>query len=83
MDSLFFNDDSTIPSRREVIESYKPYIETCLAKGVRLSSLSRHIMGLYRGQPRGKAWRKYLGDFARKPGAGTTIIDAALEHMSA
>ena len=83
VDSLFFNDTSAIPSRREVMESYKPYIESCLAKGARLSSLSRHIMGLYRGQPRGKVWRKYLGDFARKPGAGTTIIDAALEHMSA
>jgi tRNA-dihydrouridine synthase A len=82
VDSLFFNDTSAIPSRREVIESYKPYVESCLNEGIRLPSLSRHIMGLFRGQPRGKAWRKYLGDFARRPGAGTTVLDAALEHMS-
>ena len=82
VDRLFFSEVAEIPTRREVVEAYKPYIEACLAQGVRLSSLSRHIMGLYRGQPRGKAWRKYLADFSQRPGSSVSVIDGALEQMS-
>ena len=82
VDGLFFQDKSVIRSRREIVESYKPYIKSCLNKGMRLPSISRHIMGLFRGEPYGKAWRKHLGDFARKPGADLTVIEEALEQMS-
>ena len=82
VDRLFFDDKSVKPSRREIVESYKPYIEGCLNNGMRLPSISRHIMGLFRGEPYGKGWRKHLGDFARKPGANLRVIDEALEQMS-
>ena len=81
VDHLFFDDKSVKPSRREIVESYKPYIEGCLNNGMRLPSISRHIMGLFRGEPYGKVWRKHLGDFARKPGANLRVIDEALEQM--
>ncbi|MEE2694181.1 MAG: tRNA dihydrouridine(20/20a) synthase DusA [Pseudomonadota bacterium] len=82
VDRLFFLDAAAIPSRKDLVEAYKPYIETCLDNGVRLSSISRHMMGLYRGQPRGKAWRKYLSDFSRMPGSDVSVIDDALQKMS-
>ena len=82
VDGRFYNDESRILSRQEILEAYKPYIENWTSRGVSLSCLSRHMMGLYKGQPRGKAWRKYLGEFARRPGAGATVIDAALDRMS-
>ena len=82
VDSLFFSEVAAIPSRKELVEAYKPYIEACLNKGVRLPSLSRHMMGLYRGQPRGKVWRKYLSDFSPIPGSNVSVIDGALAQMS-
>ena len=82
VDRLFFSEAADVPSRKDLVEAYKPYIEACLDKGVRLSSLSRHMMGLYRGQPRGKAWRKYLSDFSRMPASNVSVIDGALEQVS-
>ena len=81
VDRLFFSEVADVPSRKDLVEAYKPYIEACLDKGVRLSSLSRHMMGLYRGQPRGKAWRKYLSDFSRMPASNVSVIDGALEQV--
>ena len=78
-DLLLFNDSHPVPSRHEVLEAYLPYVEQELAKGVRLQSICRHILGLFHGAPGGRLWRRHLSENAVKAGAGVEVLRAAWE----
>ena len=79
VDRRIYADASFHPgSRAAVLERYFPYVESQLARGLPLSRFSRHIMGLYHGQPNGKKWRRYLTEQGCRAGAGCQVIrDAA------
>ncbi|MBL4744144.1 MAG: tRNA dihydrouridine(20/20a) synthase DusA [Cycloclasticus sp.] len=68
--------------RVKVLHDFIPYVEQQLTQGVALQSMTRHILGLFAGQPGGKHWRRYLSENARRKGAGPDVLLAALEAMS-
>ena len=67
-----------IPSRQEIIEKFIPYVETKLQEGVKLSSLTRHILGLFQNIPGAAIWRRYLSQEAHKKNADANVIRTAL-----
>lgn len=70
------------PEPREVLlHAMRPYVEAQLAHGVRLASITRHLLGLYHGEPGGKAFRRVLSERARLPEAGWEAIEAALQQV--
>jgi len=69
--------------RVEILNNYLPYVESQLSKGVSLQSISRHMLGLFAGQPMGKHWRRYLSENARLDNAGPEVFLAALDAMNA
>jgi tRNA-dihydrouridine synthase A len=71
------------PSREAVVEAYLPYVGEQLAKGVRLASLTRHIIGLYQGVPGARRWRRYLAEHAHLEGAGVEVIREAAARVDA
>jgi tRNA-dihydrouridine synthase A len=71
------------PKRSEVVEQMIPYVERELAAGARLSSITRHMLGLFAGQPGARAWRRYLSEHAHRDGAGSEILVNALNAMPA
>lgn len=77
-DRRLFGDDRAVPSRHAVIESFRPYVERELAAGQALSAMSRHILGLFQGQPGARAWRRHLSEQAHRTGAGIEVLMAAL-----
>lgn len=66
---------------QETLRRYRPYMEEQLAQGTKLSSMTRHMLGLFAGQPGARAWRRTLSEKAVKPGAGLDVLDEALEHV--
>ncbi len=70
------------PSRNEVIELMIPYIERQLSQGIALHNITRHLLGLFAGQPGARAWRRYLSENAHRPGAGIEVLHAALERLA-
>ena len=68
-------------SRSEVIEKLIPYIERHIRSGGKLQHISRHILGLYHGQPNGKKWRRHLSEGATKPDAGIQVVLDALSFV--
>ena len=77
-DRLIFGEPGSPPTRHEVMERLIPYLERHLARGVPLNAMSRHILGLFQGQPGARAWRRHLSENAHKPGAGVEVLTAAL-----
>jgi tRNA-dihydrouridine synthase A len=55
-----------------------PYIDRELACGGRLAGITRHMLGLFRGVPGARAFRRRLATGAVKPGAGTQVLIEAL-----
>ncbi len=78
-DEQLFGDAAAVRDRFEAIERFMPYVERQLAEGVYLSRMTRHVMGLFHGQPGGRLWRRHLSEHAHKPDAGPHTILAALE----
>lgn len=65
VDRDIYGDHSTpIPSRLAIAQAYLSYMATQLSKPhVRLRSLTRHMLGLFQGQPGAKIWRRRLSDY--------------------
>ena len=60
IDNLIFNDSQTLVTRKNILEKYKSYAEKQIQKGVSLSNLTRHIIGLYQGQPGARKYRQMI-----------------------
>ncbi len=65
-------------SREELLRAYFPYIERKLGEGVALKNMTRHVLGLYHGQPGGRLFRQILSEGAHKPNAGIELIERAI-----
>jgi tRNA-dihydrouridine synthase A len=77
VDGALFGDAKTPPSRLDVLDAFRPYVEGQLACGVRLNAMTRHILGLFHGQPRARAFRRHLAENAHLDGAGLEVLDEA------
>jgi tRNA-dihydrouridine synthase A len=76
-----FNPDWPAPDRRDVVAQMIPYIERELARGERLGRITRHMLGLFTGQPGARAWRRFVSENAFKDGAGPEVLLQALDKM--
>jgi tRNA-dihydrouridine synthase A len=80
-DPRLFDDGPAHGSRAEVLRRMLPYIERELAEGTPLAHITRHVLGLYRGQPGGRAFRRVLSQRAHAAGAGIEVVEAALARI--
>ena len=69
------------PDRREIIELMIPYIERQMAAGAELKHITRHMLGLFAGQPGARAWRRHLSECAHLPDAGVGVLRQALAKL--
>lgn len=67
----------------DVVLDMLPYIEAHLEAGGKLSSVTRHMLGLFAGKPGARIWRRVLSEGAHLPDAGTALIRSALEQTQA
>jgi tRNA-dihydrouridine synthase A len=82
-DGLLEAGDGRSISRHRVVELMLPYIERQLAGGVRLQQITRHMLGLFQGQPGARAWRRYISEHAHRDGAGPRVLEHALRRVPA
>jgi tRNA-dihydrouridine synthase A len=80
-DERYYHDAAPVKSRGEVLQAMLPYIEEQLARhgksavggGVRLNSITRHMLGLMTGLPGARAFRQTLSD-SRKLAQGDPAL---------
>jgi tRNA-dihydrouridine synthase A len=78
VDRVLFAESTGLVSPSDAAQALIPYIERELAHGTRLAAITRHVLGLYRGVPGARGFRRYLASEAVKPGAGIGTYRAAL-----
>lgn len=82
VDARFYDDTAAPPSRHEVLEAFLPYVQRELAHGTHLHAMTRHILGLFQGQPGARAFRRHISENAPRPGAGLEVIREAMQKVS-
>ena len=76
-----FNGDWPLPARREVVNAMLPYVESVVAEGESVHRVTRHMLGLFAGQPGARAWRRYISEHAHRDGAGAEVLINALNAI--
>jgi len=74
--------ETQLGTRQQIVEAYLPYIESQLARGVRLHSMTRHMLGLFQSRPGARYWRRQLGQIASRPDAGIDVIKSTLADVA-
>lgn len=67
-------------SRVKIIENFIPYLEEELKNNTKLSNITRHILGLFQGEPKSRQWRRYLSEHASSRSC-ISVIKNALAFM--
>ena len=81
VDPLLYGETARFSTAKDAALALIPYIERELAKGVRLHSITRHVLGLFRAVPGARAFRRHLATEAVKPGASASVMADALAEM--
>jgi tRNA-dihydrouridine synthase A len=82
VDSAIFGDDHATPARFDIADAMRPHIAAHLDRGGRLHSVTRHMLGLFHGQPGARSWRQVLSTGTTAPNAGLEVLDQALERVA-
>ena len=81
VDAQLYADTSTPLTRNEVLKEYMAYIEKQTNQGVRLNHMSRHVVGLYHGEPRSRLFRRHISQNAHILGSGSEVLQEAYDCM--
>lgn len=80
-DGLVFDDTRKALSRAETVYAMQEYIERHLNAGGKLGQVTRHMLGLYAGQPGARRWRRILSEGAPREGASFALVLEALKAV--
>jgi len=78
VDPQLFGEPARCSDPKAAAEALIPYIERELARGARLHAITRHVLGLFRGVPGARAFRRHLATEAVKPAADAATFRDAL-----
>ncbi len=77
-DSVVFGVPDPVGDPRAVVLAMEPYIAAHLASGGKLAQITRHMLGLFAGQPGARHWKRVLSEGAHRPGADFRLLEEAL-----
>lgn len=82
VDQTLYGEAEQPLTRLEVLDRFMEYVEGELDRGVRLNAMTRHILGLFHGQPRARAFRRHIAENAHLPDAGIEVLEQARNIVS-
>ena len=80
-DARIFGTKRDTVRAEDVVGAMLPYIEAHLVLGGKLHQVTRHMLGLFAGRPGARAWRRVLSEGATRDGAGTQLVESALQEV--
>ena len=82
VDELLFGAAPSGKSRLDYLDEFLPYVERELRQGTPLHHITRHTLGLFKGQPGGKRFRRHLSTHGNRPGAPLEVLLDAMAHVA-
>lgn len=81
VDKAIFGESTASPDRHSILDQLIPYVEKELRGGARLHQTTRHILGLFHGQPGARQFRRLLSQKSVAANAGIAVLEDALQMM--
>ena len=81
VDAVFFDATAKAQTRTERLQKFIPYIEQELELGTPLHHMTRHILGLYKGQKGGKQFRRHLSENSYAKTADIGVLLDAISYV--
>lgn len=81
VDRLFFGEDGAAKTRSQVIHAMLPYVEYWTTQGLKLNSITRHMLMLFHGQPGSRSWKRLITENACRAGASVEVLKDALAEV--
>jgi len=81
VDRQFYGAQNPLQDRSEAVIQMFPHISEQLGRGVWLSKITRHLLGIFHGQPGGRLWRQILSEQSHLAGAGLEVLQRGLEAV--
>jgi len=82
IEQALFTNGNPLPTRYEILEKFMEYVQQNLDQGIYLGHMTRHILGLFLGQPGARAYRRYISENAYREGAGVEVIQLAMDKTN-
>ena len=71
-----------VPDREEIVASMADYAHRHVSAGTRMHHISRHMLGLYSGQPGARNWRRTVSEGCSDTAAGPEVLLDSLTNLS-
>jgi tRNA-dihydrouridine synthase A len=87
IDARYYGAGATVRSRAEILVAMLPYIHSQLARhgnnsgGLKLNSITRHMLGLMAGMPGARKFRQMLSDSSKLAAGDPRLLLEALDGM--
>jgi tRNA-dihydrouridine synthase A len=81
VDARFYGATEPAPTRDEAEAALIAYCAAELKRGTYLGAIVRHALGLYRGVPGARGWRRILSDSKKLARGDLAIFDEARTHL--
>jgi tRNA-dihydrouridine synthase A len=81
VDRDIYGENITPVTRHQVVEAMLSYIDYWVGRGVKLHSISRHMLQLFAGQAGTKAWKRFISENAHLASADSRAIAKALAQV--
>ena len=77
VDRNIFGSNAAAVTRSDALGALVPYAAEHIARGGRLNNITRHILGIYHGEPGARAFRRHLSENSVREGAGIEVLQEA------
>ena len=81
VDPRLFGEGAPVADGFAALDALMPDLEALVADGHSPHALTRHLLGLFAGQPGARGFRRHLSTEAVKPGAGALVLREAMAHL--
>lgn len=82
VDRVLFDAPSPTLDRDQILEAFAEYCAIQLSRGSQLKHLTRHILGLYAGQPGGRRFRRYISEQGQALNTDEQLLIRARQQMN-
>jgi tRNA-dihydrouridine synthase A len=81
VDRDIYGEATPPPSRHQIVTKMLPYIDTWTSKGLKLNSITRHMLQLFHGRAGSRIWKRLITEQSVLPGAGVAVVERALAEI--
>ena len=81
VDQIIFGGKKSVIKREEIAEKFCQYVDNEMVKGEKLHSMTRHMLGLFRGVKGAKQFRRHISENAQGGKASIDVLYNALKKV--